>query len=252
METRDKFSTIEQYDDFISTNCRIAKKKSDKISQLEEAEKNHIQLFPVITNAKYLGDETSGYWVKTVRVLIAKYSKGENMEEVRSYLPKLVDAFIQVLKYNGMVEYHYYLWTLSLIIIMKTEKAQIEEVFKLIKPSNDYLINYLIKFQRPSLEMPPYDNFYFELPYQSTKEIISLAGQGEKDKAVIRLRKYLTKEWYRGNAEMGWHNDHKSKFNLHYGYWSFESGALVKILHLDDSSLKGVQYYPYDMVHWND
>ena len=33
-----------------------------------------------------------------------------------------------------------------------------------------------------------------------------------------------------------------------FGYWSFESGALVKILGLDDSSLKEVQYYPYDML----
>ena len=28
--------------------------------------------------------------------------------------------------------------------------------------------------------------------------------------------------------------------------------ALVKVLGLDDSSLKGLPYYPYDMVHWND
>ena len=39
---------------------------------------------------------------------------------------------------------------------------------------------------------------------------------------------------------------------IHDGYWSFESGALVKVLGLDDSSLKGLPYYPYDMVHWND
>jgi hypothetical protein len=30
------------------------------------------------------------------------------------------------------------------------------------------------------------------------------------------------------------------------------SGALVKILGLDDASLKGLPYYPYDMVHWAD
>lgn len=250
METRDKFSTIEQYDDFISTNCGIAKEELDMISQLEEAEKNHIQLFPVITNAKYLGDEASDYLEKILYILIAKYSKGEDMNDIRLYAQKLIDALMQNLKYKGPQIYDQLIWILSIAIMLEIEG--VEEVFKLIKPSNDYLINYLIKFQRPSLEMPPYDKFYFELPYQSTKEIISLAGQGEKDKAVIRLRKYLTKEWYRGNAEMGWHNDHKSKFNLHYGYWSFESGALVKILHLDDSSLKGVQYYPYDMVHWND
>ncbi|WP_368135627.1 PoNe immunity protein domain-containing protein, partial [Bacteroides caccae] len=48
-----------------------------------------------------------------------------------------------------------------------------------------------------------------------------------------------------------WYNDHKYGI-VHDGYWSFESGALVKVLGLDDSCLKGLPYYPYDMVHWND
>jgi hypothetical protein len=56
--------------------------------------------------------------------------------------------------------------------------------------------------------------------------------------------------WYKGHSDTGWYNDHKSKWNIHFGYWSFESGALVKILGLDDNSLKNQQYYPYDMVHW--
>ena len=29
----------------------------------------------------------------------------------------------------------------------------------------------------------------------------------------------------------------------------FESGAMVKVLGLDDSELKDVPYYPYDLVH---
>ncbi|MDD7379168.1 MAG: DUF1911 domain-containing protein [Lachnospiraceae bacterium] len=36
----------------------------------------------------------------------------------------------------------------------------------------------------------------------------------------------------------------------YYGYWSFEAGAIAKILNLDDSSLKDVPYYPYDLVHY--
>ena len=30
---------------------------------------------------------------------------------------------------------------------------------------------------------------------------------------------------------------------------SFESGAMVKVLGLDDSEWKDVPYYPYDLVH---
>ncbi len=31
-----------------------------------------------------------------------------------------------------------------------------------------------------------------------------------------------------------------------------ESGAIAKILKLDDSSLKNTLYYPYDMVHYQE
>lgn len=91
----------------------------------------------------------------------------------------------------------------------------------------------------------------FPRPYAATKEIVLFA---EKDKisSVKRLKKYLSQEWYRGHSGYGWHNIHKINIFAHSGYWSFESGALVKILGLDDSSLKEVQYYPYDMVHWNE
>lgn len=252
MEVRDKFSTIEQYDDLINTCAEIAREELDMISQLEDAEKNNIQLYPVITNAKYLGEEASDHLVHILIILIAKYSKGENMAEVRLFLPKLVDTFIQVLKYHGGIEYPYYLWTLSLIIIMGIEQVQIKEISKLISFSHDYLCNFLLKSCISSWEMPHHDNFSFKRPYQSTKKVIDLARLGKRKEAVKKLKEYLTEKWYRGNAEMGWYNDHKSKFNLHFGYWSFESGALVKILDLDDSGLKGVQYYPYDMVHWNE
>jgi hypothetical protein len=47
-----------------------------------------------------------------------------------------------------------------------------------------------------------------------------------------------------------WYDSHKSSKNDYYGYWSFEAGAIAKILNLDDSSLKDVAYYPYDLVHY--
>ena len=34
------------------------------------------------------------------------------------------------------------------------------------------------------------------------------------------------------------------------GYWSFEAGAIVKLLGIDDTILKDMKYYPYDLVHY--
>ncbi|MEH7450841.1 PoNe immunity protein domain-containing protein, partial [Bacillus toyonensis] len=46
-----------------------------------------------------------------------------------------------------------------------------------------------------------------------------------------------------------WYDAHENKHDIYSGYWSFESGAIAKILKLDDSTLKDSSYYPYDMVH---
>ncbi|MFR3583138.1 MAG: PoNe immunity protein domain-containing protein [Coprococcus sp.] len=43
-----------------------------------------------------------------------------------------------------------------------------------------------------------------------------------------------------------------SKQNTYYGYWIYEAGAICKILRLDDEELKEQQYYPYDLVHFNE
>lgn len=62
------------------------------------------------------------------------------------------------------------------------------------------------------------------------------------------LEKAEIKDWY--NEDCGCYETHKSKQNIYYGYWSFEAGAIAKILNLDDSRLKDVPYYPYDLVHY--
>ena len=78
--------------------------------------------------------------------------------------------------------------------------------------------------------------------FQIMKELVK-----ERDKSDL-LEKYLKEDWY--NKEYECYGAHKSSQNIYYGYWSFEAGAIAKILNLDDSNLKNVQYYPYDLVHY--
>ena len=59
------------------------------------------------------------------------------------------------------------------------------------------------------------------------------------------MKKYL-KGWYNTDCEV--FEAHKSDQKIYYGYWSFEAGAAVKILGIDDSGLKDIPYYPYDLV----
>ena len=75
----------------------------------------------------------------------------------------------------------------------------------------------------------------------------ALVDENETDKPRL-LEKYLEANWY--NEKCDCYEAHKSSQNIYYGYWSFEAGAIAKILNLDDSDLKDVPYYPYDLVHY--
>ena len=114
------------------------------------------------------------------------------------------------------------------------------------------LIYYLAEAAKCGRDIMFDQNFKYNLPVRRTLEVIYENYDGDRTTPEWKaLEKYLKKEWYRGHSDLSWHDDHKYGIN-HDGYWCFESGALVKVLGLDDSSLKGLPYYPYDMVHWND
>ena len=109
---------------------------------------------------------------------------------------------------------------------------------------NDFLVDFLIKSRVENWKQ--HTDFKYPVPYKNLLDIVVAA----KNETLFKLRLYLQKQWYKGHLDTGWYDAHKAKWNIHTGYWSFESGALAKILGLDDSSLKDQQFYPYDMVHW--
>jgi hypothetical protein len=91
-------------------------------------------------------------------------------------------------------------------------------------------------------QLRPYENLFYGLtedtPVKQIKEI-----------------DLFLKHWYKDLAGTGWHDSHKpdeaGNQNGYYGYWSFEAGAAVLLLGIeDDSSLYKYLYYPKDMVAW--
>ncbi|WP_081779669.1 PoNe immunity protein domain-containing protein [Pseudobutyrivibrio sp. MD2005] len=69
------------------------------------------------------------------------------------------------------------------------------------------------------------------------------------EERITILNEYLEKKWYKSNRQQYWYDSHKSANNTYFGYWSFESAAVMKILGEDDSLLKDQKYYPYYMNH---
>lgn len=177
------------------------------------------------------------------QILISKYSAGYPVLEL---IPDYLQG-VQFMKkgWNTDAGYVTMLWYLSIGVMLECHK-ELQQLSILLKEHSvkDKLFSFLVNNTQDYAS----EKLLWTTPYAGLIEVIELA-KTNKEKAVERLQKYLKKEWYKGHSDCGWYNDHKSKWGVHFGYWSFESGALVKILGLDDSSLQGLPYYPYDMVH---
>lgn len=237
METRDKLFTEEQY---IKQLAKYTTRIEKLNSMIEQSEKDGDEISP---------DLYGRLFDCRVYTIVTMYSMGENLESIKSnYI-----LTINVLE-KCWTPYGYYvqmLWLLSIGIMLEYDNNVIDKLRVLIdmKEVKDRVYDVLLNYRFPERKEMA-DCVFDAVPYRAILEVSDLA-KTNKLQATKRLEKYLKREWYRGHSDCAWHDDHKYSI-IHDGYWSFESGALVKVLGLDDSSLKGLPYYPYDMVHWND
>lgn len=248
METRDKLFTEEQYRKQLAGYSKRCKQLESSIMEIINAEKEHIQLYSA-PNSNVAYNKTVTLFGCKLNSFLTKYSVGEDMAKLKDDYNNLVKTLTNHWTITGM--YVQMLWMLSIGIMLDTDEQNIRILSSMIDNENvnDALYDFLIKYRLTDWERCS-DTVLFPVPYQSTLSIISSNNQS-KELSIQKLEKYLKKEWYRGHSDCAWHDDHKYGIR-HDGYWSFESGALVKVLGLDDTSLKGLPYYPYDMVHWNE
>ncbi|QIH33816.1 PoNi-like cognate immunity protein [Sphingobacterium sp. DR205] len=181
--------------------------------------------------------------------MVATYSAGEAISKIKEEYIRTLEYFTHY--WEQASSYVQMVWMLSIGIMLNIEQKDFFKLVECVKNENlnDYLVDFLIGSRVENWSV--HKSFKFSKPYKALTEVIDLA-KSDKDEALKHLITYLQKDWYKGHSDTGWYDAHKSKWNIHTGYWSFESGVLVKVLGLDDSSLKDQQYYPYDLVHWKD
>jgi hypothetical protein len=242
MNVRDSLNTEENYIETIQRKQNDIDKSKLKIKERLKDEKDGIQKYPK-PNLEIIQSVKESFPDKFIEISYAKYSKGDSINEVSSIyvemIPYLIDVWKKSNGYVQMVE------ILSIGIMLNIDDEHFNELAQCVKDDNpnDFLIDVLINYRNRNWGQQS-EKFMWNKPYKLTQEIVELA-KTDKEKALSSLKKYLT-QWYK-SIEI---KTHKSKWNIHTGYWCWEAGALVKILGLDDSSLKDQQYYPYDMVHF--
>lgn len=172
------------------------------------------------------------------------YSLGEDLATIEEVYKKLLIYYSKM--WDRKYGYIELIKVLSLAVLFEVDRSDIFELEeKLISEKfDDYLANFLIKKIDSTWERKGV-KFEFKV-YDCLKQIL----ENGREIACEKLKEYLQEKWYEIHRECAWYDSHKSNKNVYYGYWSFEAGAIAKILNLDDSSMKDVPYYPYDLVHY--
>lgn len=252
MNIRDNFNSIENYINIIHFMKDNIKQWQEELKEVLEDEKNGIQRHPN-SNAHIIEATKYDITLFQTQVLLATYSAGFSIElfkkEFFSTLAFMENSWKHRGGYLSMLD----MLSIAIILDLKSEQYTLFELFKQNNEKDDFQINdFLLDFlfKQNNIDREVYPDFLIAKPYSLLKEVIILASK-DKSKAVLKLKTYLQRNWFSALKRQDLIQEtHKSPYGTHCGYWSFESGALVKILGLDDCILRDVPYYPYDLVHY--
>lgn len=198
-----------------------------------------------------------------VAIVQCKYASNKSIDQLNNDLVRAIDLTHEswdgfwLVNYNGVKLSQYgegydeMLWMLSLGYLLDIDNADFKKLVDVIDRDGvkDYLFEYIIRAKlsdRQPIEEESYQIF-FGIPntFDKLRQAIT---ETDKVKAEKLVKEFVTKDWYKNHKDAGWYDSHKSKHDTYFGYWSFETAAVVKIMGLDDSSFQDCQYYPKDLV----
>ena len=199
-------------------------------------------------------------------IVIAKFSEGIEVSDIKREFEELINDIspaawpsdISKVRINPneladqyMVEPHNKMLSLlSLAFLLRVDSKLLLLLSNIIDHDNisDNLYEFILKAEfsdrkrkRPE-EYDPKHSVILKV-YRNMRLAIE---QTDKTEAQKLIKHFLEKDFYHKHS--GFYNLHKEKFDLYYGYWSFEAAAITCIMDLDDSSYRDNQYYPKDLV----
>ena len=236
---RDTLRTKEHWDNmlnYITEELEWSKSSTIEIIKEKGADFHGVKI-------GYLEQRT--YYIMMINSL---YSSGEPIDEIKAIFPDALETFSKSwTSESGYIDLIHFI---SIGIMVGAPIEMMQELERLVAENDygDYLLDFLFNSIDPSWEKK-HSNFNAPIPYEFLAAVIEAET---KEDALKFLNVYLAEEWYNGHDDEFWYDSHKDKDSFYDGYWSYESGAVAKILELDDKDWEEMKYYPYDMVHYTD
>ena len=157
----------------------------------------------------------------------------------------------QVFNQYILSAYDEMLWMLSLGYLLNIENEDFKKLVDVIDRDGvrDILFEKIIKAKLTNRDLIKDESYrtHLDIPriFNKLRKAISVSTSAE---AETLIKEFIRKDWYNNHKGTGWANSHKSGHNGYFGYWSFETAALVVILNLNDEAFALSKYYPKDLV----
>lgn len=228
---RDKIKDKAYFDDYITQQKSRIKRFTEKLEAGSIREDRVLPVLKKVDSLKY-------------SIFEAGYSRGDGLDELKETFLNIMRDFPKFT--NPKSEYVDTLWIVSIAIMFEIEGEEWDTLSKYVYDSgiDDWLLGYLMSSRNGNKGFCDWE-VRIGNPYNYLKNIIETSNI-----RIEKIQDYLENKWYKAHRETAWYDIHKSSEKLYSGYWSYETGAIVKILNLDDRSLIDVPYYPYDLVHY--
>lgn len=225
---RDELMKLEYFNSFIERDGRRIESFTSMIANGEVSQE---RVLPVTTKIHDL----------RLGVLIAGYSRGDDLDILQKEYSTLLEEWKNVFVGDF---YNKGLRMFSLGVLFRTDKKILKDYFEMYKTSgnDDWLYEFLVSDGLHPESIT--SNLQFPAAYEKLKSTI-LSGEANSED----IKAYLN-GWYKNHRSCGWYDSHKSKQMTYHGYWSFEAGAVAKLLQIDDSALREDSFYPFDLVRY--
>ena len=239
----------------IADNERLKKFINDiliEINRFElwiETKKTPIERIPIVRRSIGSGK---------LRLIIAKYSMGYALEEIKLEYLQLLRSFklywlqgYVLMEYEGRelkqyLDYDDMLWMLSLGYLLKVPESDFNILCELISRDEvkDRIYNFIIskKLGRQDFNLEESYEFGWNL-YPSLREALV---EEDLEKIFNLISVHLNYDWRRDHMEFL--KLQNGRHGSYFGNWSFEAAAFVAIKGLDDRSFRINEYYPSTLV----
>ncbi len=178
--------------------------------------------------------------------IFALYSAGRNLSECKKEF--IINVSNMSENWNDSCSYVNLLQYVSIAYLFNVDGDTVSKLVSMYKDLmiKDLLIEMFLNKMDNSVAVS--DEICFP---EIEKPLLDIMNCQEKREPEF-IKSFIEKSWYNLYNDAPWFDSHKRSDNCYYGYWCFEVGALIKFLGIDDTSLKGTVYYPFDMVHFED